>query len=539
MLEIVARIKAMSVADAKELIDEDPLIAKIRENEEWFREAYPEEATMFFQTVDKYEEDYFQGTMKDRERIISYGIIFRDMMGTRLPKAKEIRQGTLVYDELMLEGITFLCMYVNTDEAIKLAIKANPELSSLDPEEIKQDDALYRQALTEGRKLLLQELEKSKIYQAEQRRKSEEHERELEEQKRELEEQKKEIEEKAKELDKREEEIAQREKYSLMLHNAKETDHVSFLPGRKYKLDKSTDEYFVSSPGAKATWLITGKNGDMPPIMTFPPKASKLFSWLAIEITANRGHVAENGGRSVIVMVEDWATKRGLRLETSSQKQEARKDLLEAIEFLQRERMHFPYTGGDRNLVSGKDPVKRGRGIVGYRVVLDPDVYETLKANGTCTYYPEALFRVDENLPGAYSIGYAMAMHYFMDSNIKVGTNGVLTMGSLYGKSHLPSIEEVRKARHSWRELIQEPMNRALDHLLEIGLLESLDYDKTFPGSFEEWETVRIDFVLKNAPDRRAKIEEKEKQEEATPKKPRKVARKKKKVEISPESQKT
>ena len=130
-----------------------------------------------------------------------------------------------------------------------------------------------------------------------------------------------------------------------------------------------------------------------------------------------------------------------------------------------------------------------------------------------------------------------MAIHYFMDNNIKAGVNRVLTMGSLYDKTSLPSIEDVRKARHSWKERIQEPMNRALDHLLEIGLLESLEYDKTFPGSFEEWETVRVDFALKDAPDRRAQLEEKKEQEEEKPKKPRRVARKKKKVEEGPESQ--
>lgn len=534
LLEIVALLRGSSVADAKELIDEDPTITEVLENEEHYREAYPKEARRFFTAVDKCNEDYFQATMKDRERIISYGIIFRDMMGTKLPRAKDIRQGTPIFDELMLEGITFMSMYVNTDEAIKLAIKKNPALSSLDPEEVKKDDALYRQALTEGRKLLLEDLEKSKAYQEEQRRKAEEYERKLEEQRKELEEQRRGLEEEKKRLEEQKKEIAQRENYSLMLHNARETDYVFFLPGRKRTFDMSKEEYHITYPGGKnypggkTTWVGIGKKDSNPPVLTFPPRASKLFAWLAIEITANRGQVAKNGGRSVIIMVDDWATKRGLSHETSSQKQEAKRDLLEAIVLLQGEAFPIPRTGGDRNAVSGKDPLKRGRGTIGYKVVLDPDVYETLKAKGTCTYYPEALFRVDENLPGAYSIGYAMAIHYFMDNNIKAGVNRVLTMGSLYDNSFLPSIEEVRKAKHSWREKIQGPMNRALDHLLEVGLLESLEYDKTFPGSFEEWLTVRVDFTLKDAPDRMAKLEEKKEQEEAKPKKPRKVARKKK-----------
>ena len=327
LLEIVALLRGSSVADAKELIDEDPTITEVLENEEHYREAYPKEARRFFAAVDKCNEDYFQETMKDRERIISYGIIFRDMMGTKLPRAKDIRQGTPIFDELMLEGITFMSMYVNTDEAIKLAIKKNPALSSLDPEEVKKDEALYRQALTEGRKLLLEDLEKSKAYQEEQRRKAEEYERELEEQR-------KKLEERAQELDKREKEIAQKEKYSLMLHNSKETDYFSYLPGRKHIFDMSKEEYHItypggkSYPGGKTTWVGIGKRESIPPVLTFPPKASKLFAWLSIEITANRGNIAENGGRSVIVMVDDWATKRGLALETRDQKEEARKDLL-------------------------------------------------------------------------------------------------------------------------------------------------------------------------------------------------------------------
>lgn len=519
MLEIVTQLKTSTVLDAKRLIDEDPRIAEIQDDETYYVRTYPNEARTFFATLDSCNEAYYLSVINEHGKIVGYGICFRDLMQTELPKERDIRPGTTVFDELMLEGLTFAAMYIDPEEAIKLALRENPGLASLGPEEAKNNEALYNQLLLEGRKLLLRDLERGKAYLAEQKRKSEEHEKELAAQK-------KKLEKRAQELDKREKEIAQKEEYSLMLHSSKETDQISYLPGRKHTYDMSREEYHITSPGALATWIGAGKKGSIPPIMTFPPKASKLFSWLAIEITANRGQVAKNGGRSVIVMVDDWATKRGLRLETSSQKQEARKDLLEAIEFLQGERMFFPYTGGDRNLVSGKDPIKRGRGIVGYKVVLDPDVYETLKANGTCTYYPEALFRVDETLPGAYSIGYAMAMHYFMDSNIRAETNGTLTVGSLYDKSFLPSYDEVRKEGQNWRRIIQEPMNRALDHLLEIGLLGSLEYDKTFPGSFQEWETVRVEFTLKDAPDRRAKLEKKE-QEEATAKKPKKAVRKK------------
>ena len=265
-----------------------------------------------------------------------------------------------------------------------------------------------------------------------------------------------------------------------------------------------------------------------PPTLAFPPKGAKALIWMLTELTANKSRKVKDG-RAILLTTEEWARKRKMPQETTNQRTKARLDLLEAIRNLTGREVHFPLTGQTRPLAMGPDEVKKGRAIIGYEVVLTNSVYDALKAVGTCTLVSDKLYEVSETLPGAFAIGFAMCVHWFMDNNIATGTNGVLTMGSLYDKTFLPRYEEIKEDRHTWKKYIQEPMNRALDHLLEIGLLQRLEYDREFPGSFQEWLTVRVEYTLKDAPDRKAAIEEKKQQ--------RKIARKKKKVEEGPESQ--
>ena len=339
---------------------------------------------------------------------------------------------------------------------------------------------------------------------------------ELAEERKKLEEERRILEAGKKELEAREKELDQKTRYQLMLHSSKETDRLSYLPGRKISLDRGRNAFYVSAPGVKI--FLEGPL----PQKTFPVKALKAFSWMLIELTAHRTrHVKD--GEAITMTFDEWGRKRGLSLETTDQRTKARLDLLDAINWLAGGKAYFPYTEKIRPLVMGPDVVRNGKAIIGYEAVLANSVADALAKAGTCTYYPDALFMVNEHLPGAYSIGYAMTMHWFMYPNIEKGINSVLTMGSLYKDSFLPSIDDMKKNRQSWRKKVQEPINRALDHLKEIGLLESLEYDRDFQGPFEEWLSMRVRFRLKDSPSSEAKMIEVAPDKQITSKPPKKA----------------
>lgn len=153
------------------------------------------------------------------------------------------------------------------------------------------------------------------------------------------------------------------------------------------------------------------------------------------------------------------------------------------------------------------------------------------------TQYPVALLGVDSRNSNAYSMGYAMAEHFYIDNNYIRGTAQLLKVKTLLEYADLPSIEDVRASRKSWEERIKERFERSLDALTACGLLEDWRYSKskgveltdeeaTNFKSYEDWADTLIFFTLKDAPDQRARIEARQEEKEARTSKRKKTAKK-------------
>jgi len=155
------------------------------------------------------------------------------------------------------------------------------------------------------------------------------------------------------------------------------------------------------------------------------------------------------------------------------------------------------------------------------------------------TQYPVALLKLDERNNNAYSMGLAIAEHYNQDNNQIRGTAHLLKVKTLLKHSNFPSIEDVRKQRKSWEERIKDPFEKALDSLVDCGLLvengwryskskgvELTDAEANFT-TYEDWEEALIHFTLKDAPDQTARIEARQEEKKARQERQRKTTKKK------------
>lgn len=118
------------------------------------------------------------------------------------------------------------------------------------------------------------------------------------------------------------------------------------------------------------------------------------------------------------------------------------------------------------------------------------------------TQYPYALYTLDERNANAYKMGYKMSIYYMNDTNIRCGRNDRLKVQTLLSVCDLPDIDTVIRHRNSWRDRIRKPFERALNHLVDCGLLRNWYYkeDNSF-NDFIEWSKTTVTFELADAPD--------------------------------------
>lgn len=134
------------------------------------------------------------------------------------------------------------------------------------------------------------------------------------------------------------------------------------------------------------------------------------------------------------------------------------------------------------------------------------------------THYPSALYSIDGRNQNAYIIALKMSEQYFQYRNIDRGTRDRLKVSTILSWTQLPTYETIKKQRGSWQDRIKEPLEKCLDDLMNLGILETWEYThaKGIPltdeeayniDSYSTFEELYIKFKLKDAPDQAEQIE--------------------------------
>lgn len=152
-------------------------------------------------------------------------------------------------------------------------------------------------------------------------------------------------------------------------------------------------------------------------------------------------------------------------------------------------------------------------------VTFHPEYMKYLTNRNTQMQYPRALLGIDARSANAYRIGYKMAAHSSNYNNIIRGSENILAVSTLCGVTDLPSIETVKEQRNSWIRSIRDPLETALNTLVESGTITKWYYSKpkgkrmspqereTARAKHETWIQSYICFTMKDAPDMTEAIE--------------------------------
>lgn len=140
------------------------------------------------------------------------------------------------------------------------------------------------------------------------------------------------------------------------------------------------------------------------------------------------------------------------------------------------------------------------------------------------SHYPIALLRINNNNPHAYVLGCELWKRYGIDKNWKNGTHDIISVQSILELyKGLADINKIKATDRAATRRIIEPIERDLDLLVKIGVLESWEWcgEKKRPlnkqGLEQTYEALKgayIKFVPKDFPDQSVRRERKAKEEE-------------------------
>lgn len=181
-------------------------------------------------------------------------------------------------------------------------------------------------------------------------------------------------------------------------------------------------------------------------------------------------------------------------------------------------------------------------GIINGNIVIafSPEIASYLAERNLITQYPTKLLGISGRQQNAYYIGRKLIEHYNIDNNQIKGTHDRLSIPKILEVTDLASYEEVqRKDRGHWQERIKEPLERALDVLLQEGILKDWKYthakgvDLTEEEaynltSYEDFEKLYLHFTPADKIDHTERIETKRKARAVAKAKQKKKASKKK-----------
>ena len=92
--------------------------------------------------------------------------------------------------------------------------------------------------------------------------------------------------------------------------------------------------------------------------------------------------------------------------------------------------------------------------------------------------YPRTLYRLNNKETNAFVIGEAMCIHYSQENNVISKTENKLKVSTLLKYTSYPTQEELKTHRWSWKTLVKEPFETALDKLTQCGFLADWTYCK-------------------------------------------------------------
>lgn len=180
------------------------------------------------------------------------------------------------------------------------------------------------------------------------------------------------------------------------------------------------------------------------------------------------------------------------------------------------------YSEGAANIVSRYE-IFRG----GHIVIEFPQWWVKRLIMYPLTYAPVGLLRLTESEidTDVYRMGFKITRQAHNNTTVANGTNDRLKVKTLLKVTNIPTIEEVRQKRKSWRDRIFEPFDKRMYRMQELGIVTDWCYGYSNGELLDDWEIMNIDedyetwsnlliyYTLPDNPDHRRYLQDKAKRE--------------------------
>jgi hypothetical protein len=249
----------------------------------------------------------------------------------------------------------------------------------------------------------------------------------------------------------------------------------------------------------------------------------KLLDVCVLELTRQNDHKGTKPLNLIVnIDIDDYMKKCGIPL-TKPSRDRTRRTIAEDLETLYNASLDWTEREGDKkgkNFAKMRIIVAQMFGRRNVAVSFSPHLAQYLTQEAYIMQYPLALFQVDNRNEAAYMLGYKLALHHSIDNNTAKGTADIISVKALLESCPaIPNEKEVRegKADRHFELRIIKPFEKALDSLVEVGLLSRWEYcnskheplTKTQLESmdYEVFSKCYICFDLSNAPDQTPRLE--------------------------------
>ena len=166
---------------------------------------------------------------------------------------------------------------------------------------------------------------------------------------------------------------------------------------------------------------------------------------------------------------------------------------------------------------------------------------KALLSENVLTWIHPNIFLIDDDHITAYYIAIKLCQHYSIINNHTRGTKNRLSMDTLIKTANLQTYEKLKsKDNRNWRRIIQEPIIKSLEYLIDIGILKEYtltrakveplkDDDYVYDEKYKDFSSLYVNFTLTDYEYIDAKIKESSKK-----RKTKKTKKSKKKTKKTP-----
>lgn len=254
----------------------------------------------------------------------------------------------------------------------------------------------------------------------------------------------------------------------------------------------------------------------------------KLLDVCILELTRQNDYKGTKTLNPVVnIDIDDYMEKCGIPL-TKPSRDKTRRVIAEDLETLYN--ASLDWTEREEGNKKGKSFAKMriiAAQILGRRnavVSFSQHLAQYLTHDAYLMQYPLALLKVDNRNEAAYMLGYKLALHNSIDNNNAKGTADIISIKALLEACPaIPTYEEIAKNEkdHHVESRIIKPFEKALDSLVEVGLLSQWEYCNAKHKPLTEAQLKSMDyqtfikyflhFDLLNAPDQTRRMKENQK----------------------------